>query len=529
MGLRGVGDHDLRRYGFFNWLAVLAIIGLAAYLRLANLPGNPGWYTDEGTHLNIALNLLEGRVAYLAINRSTLLFAKLPLFEAVLAVLLRLFGGGISTLRALTGLLGVIAVIALYTLVRRLSDDPILALLSALILAIYPGAVLYNRFGFSYNLITPLLLLAMWGLVEYARRSRRMWLAVAALAMGLGLISDLMSLALIPPLILIVSIHDWRDLRWSLPLLALPFGLYAVTMLVSDPAAFLFDLEFTFSRMGGSSIPAQLTTLVLNLTMLLTGDAWFCAGLIGLFMLRSKHLRGLSLLLLLFPVIAMGRTVALYGLTFYYMIPLLPLVALGVAALIRYGVPYTDRIIRDGLLTMFGGWGVDVHTVTWQRVIGVTSHFVAGVIVGLPLLTSTMMTVSSVQHGFMTQADPVLIDGGDARQVAEYINAHIHPGDVVVASPAVAWLIDGNVADFQMAVSAAGQPTPHLPMNIPPDRYTFDPRYERARYVVIDNLWRNWAGVHIPGVYEMMADMSNWRLVFRSGEIEVYENPRIDR
>ncbi len=31
--------------------ALFVILALAAYLRLANLAANPGWYTDEGTHL----------------------------------------------------------------------------------------------------------------------------------------------------------------------------------------------------------------------------------------------------------------------------------------------------------------------------------------------------------------------------------------------------------------------------------------------------------------------------------------------
>ncbi len=53
-------------------LAVLLILALAAYLRLAYNADNPGWYTDEGTHLAIAQNLAQGRVQYLAVKDSTL-------------------------------------------------------------------------------------------------------------------------------------------------------------------------------------------------------------------------------------------------------------------------------------------------------------------------------------------------------------------------------------------------------------------------------------------------------------------------
>ena len=73
----------------FELILMVLILGLATFLRLANLADNPGWYTDEGTHLNIAANLLDGRVQYMAVGESTLLFARLPLFETILAGLVQ--------------------------------------------------------------------------------------------------------------------------------------------------------------------------------------------------------------------------------------------------------------------------------------------------------------------------------------------------------------------------------------------------------------------------------------------------------
>ena len=71
---------------------MLLILALAAYLRLANLPDNPGWYTDETTHLDIARHLLHGSVQYLAINQSMMLVGRPPLFHLLLAGLFGLFG-----------------------------------------------------------------------------------------------------------------------------------------------------------------------------------------------------------------------------------------------------------------------------------------------------------------------------------------------------------------------------------------------------------------------------------------------------
>jgi hypothetical protein len=54
----------------------------------------------------------------------------------------------------------------------------------------------------------------------------------------------------------------------------------------------------------------------------------------------------------------------------------------------------------------------------------------------------------------------------------------------------------------------------------------FDPDYHHARYVVIDNLWRNWGVVHIPGLSDMVNDVQNmWPQVFALGQFAVYANP----
>lgn len=533
--------------GKYSWvhlletLALLLILALAAYLRLANVADNPGWYTDEGTHLSIAQNLAHGQVQYLAIGQSTLLFGKLPLFDAILAGLLRTTGGGIGALRTLTGALGVVSVGVLYWIVRRMqaSRDVYLPLLSALMLAIYPQAVLYSRFGFSYNLLAPLVLLTALGLWGYlsapdasaahpernvVKSKERGWLALAALAIGIGTISDLWMFCMVFPMALVVSTRRWHDLVWSLPLLLLPFGLYAVGMLFQAPQAFVFDLRYTFFRLGQLSPAAQLTTLGVNYTTLIAQDAWIALALVGLFVLRPARLQRLSLLLFLFPIVILGRTVALYSLSFYYMIPLLPLVGLGMAALIRWGVPYAWQVIRSGLLAAFKAWGMTKDDQR-HKFISIVTGLILCLAIATPFLTSTLFTVNSVRDGFHTQIDPFLLDPASARPAAEFVNARTGPGDVVIASPGLAWLLSANSADFQMSIAFTGQQTPHLPANLPADRFAFDPRYTQARYVMVDNLWRNWAVWNIAGVPDMLRQVETWPLEFKTGQIEVYRNP----
>jgi hypothetical protein len=515
-----------RRAFVLEIFAFCLVLALAAYLRLTNVADNPGWYTDEGTHLDIAQNLLHGRVQYLAINQSTLMFAKLPLFELLLAGLLGSVGqatepvAGIGTLRAiallraLTGTLGITSVGLLYVVVRRTQRgrDPALALLAALMLAIYPQAVVYSRFGFSYNLLAPLVLLAMLGCWEYLASGRRRWLALAALTIGLGGVSDLWMFALVAPLALVVLKRNWRDLLWNLGLVLLPFGLYAAVMLATTPQAFLFDLNFTLFRLSKLSLPAQARTLVTNYSTLIFRDVWIALGLVGLFLLRPLCFRRLSLLMFLLPTLILGRTTALYSLGFYYMIPLLPFAGLGVAALIRYGVPYIWQTARQALPR--------------YRIIAVGAASVALLVVATPFLASLESTVRQVHSQLVTPIDPFLIDPGHARVAAEFVNAHAEPDDVVVASPTLAWLIDVSVADVQMATVVAGYAAPDLPTNIPTDRFAFDPDYRRARFVIVDNLWHNWAVWNVPGAPEVLCEMQEWPLMFEAGEIKVYGKTR---
>ncbi len=496
----------------YRWLEVttlLAILALAAYLRLANLRDNPGWYTDEATHLDIALHLLRGQTQYLAINQSTLLFARLPLFEWMLAGLLALGGEPMSTLRAFTATCGVGSVVALYAVLRRISRDVVLALFAALLLAIYPPAVLYSRFGFSYNLLTPLALLALLGMGEYADTQRRRWLALAALAVGLGAVSDLLMLSFVGPLVIVVIARRWKDALWAAPLAALPLSLYAALMLITAPRAFLFDAHHTLFRLNTLTLPQQLAALADNAAVLLTQEPWFAAGLFGLFLFRPARLRWLSLLLCLLPLIQLGRTAALYSLSFYYLIPFLPFVALGVAALAHHGAEFGVGALAPVLR-------VEARTPNWRMLI-------IGALVAAPFVASVKDTLDQVEQGFVTAIDPFLIDPADARAAARFINHSVAEEEVVIASPAMAWLIHARAADFQMAVAADGHAAVHLPASLPVDRFAFDPRLSRARFVVVDNLWRNWAAVHVPAVAEMIHEVETWPLVFQAGEIEVYQ------
>lgn len=525
---------------------ISAILMLAAALRLTNQPDNPGWYSDETTHIDIARHLLNGETRYFAIQDSVLIFGRPPLFGATLTAFMRLNPqlDGIAALRLLTGALGVLTVALLYVAARVASaGDWPLALSAAFALAIYPQAVTYSRIGYSYALLAPFFMLALMGLAVYWRNGRRVWLALACLAVGVGLTSDLMIGGLIPVIMLVILFKRRPlDLLWGLPLVALPFGAWATSQMLQHADVFLFDLRYTLGRLSTPSLTGQAENIARNVTILVGGDGWLAAGVIGLFLLRDVRFRATALLMLIVPVIVIGRVVALYSLSYYYVTPLLPLVALGMGAVARYGAvtvvgmmtgkqtsppdPLSEN--REGELTPLRRDEACLIRVLKSGF----AWIVAIVLIGVVPLTTLNSTWEAVQTRLPTAIDPFLIDPAAARGVRDYLEANANDGDLVIASPPIGWQLRDsiNAADYQMSIAAEGVAGPHLPGDIPPERFAFDPRFERARFVVVDPLWRSWGVVHIPGLGAKLAEIEqSWGLAFAAGEgggaLLVYQRP----
>jgi 4-amino-4-deoxy-L-arabinose transferase-like glycosyltransferase len=534
-------DTISRRAKLLMAVDLALILALATYLRLSNNANTPGWYSDEGTHLDIAQHLAQGEIQYMAIRDSTLLFAKLPLFELLLAALLSPARENIATLRFLTGVLGVISVALLYEVVRRTTGNLGLALLAALLLAIYPQAVIYSRFGFSYNLLAPLLLLTFLGVWEYLEAEPghgQAWLALAALLVGLGSVSDLWMFALIPPLLLLVVVRQPWDALWGLPLLFLPFGIYMAFMLLTTPEAFLFDLQYTASRLSKLSLAEQAAQLADNYTVWVSQDQWLALALVGLFLLRPLRLQLLMGLLLGAPLLVLGRSVPMYNLTLYYMIPLLPLISLGMAVFLWHAIPYaalqlgrilrslTPKRFRRILLPQSGEVGYrQTVAVLWSSLTSPLAYLGVLMLVGTPLVVGTVKLALGMAGHLDTIIDPFLLEPQSVRDTAHFVNLQSDSEDVVLASPGMAWLLQTNTADFQMTMAFNGQETLHLPASLPPERFAFNPDYRQARFVVVDNLWRTWAANNINGVDQILEAVQSWPIRFQSGEITVYCNP----
>jgi 4-amino-4-deoxy-L-arabinose transferase-like glycosyltransferase len=509
-------------------LALSFVLTLAGYLRFANLAGNPGWYSDEGTIANIAQNMAEGRSQYLALRGPTLIAARLPLMPWLLSRLIDDPGEAVPTLRTLTAALGVVSTLLLYILVRSSLGRPArwLALLAALGLCIYPLAVFYNRIGFSYNLLTPMLLLCAGGLWQYLERDRPLSLAAAALAVGLGAITDLMMVSLAAPLALAALVRRPRDLAWALPLTALPFGLYTVAMLLRDAPALLFDVSFILSRLAAVPWWAQLPLVTLNLGTLALTDPWWIPAVIGLLLLKPPRWRLLMLSLLFLPLLILGRSSGLAGLRRYSISPLFPLVALGVANLLMLGLPWLLRLsqqaFQEALAPVRWLGGSPAREWARRRLIALGSAGAVFLVALAPPLVQAIDLSNQVRGGFRPENDWAYVPAGQAAAAAARVNQAADPSDLILASPSVAWALTGQATDFQQALAYAGQPSLDYPTDVPRERFAFEAGFDQADFVVVDRVWLEWGAVHIEGVADMLEALSSWRPMAQYGEVTVY-------
>lgn len=508
------------------------LVAIAALLRLLNLADNPGWDGDEGYNWSIATNLATGHVQRFALQYTFVDHP--PLFYLLGAVLMRIWTHDLIALRTLSALCGVATVPALYALAGRLGSrrDGVLA---ACIYAIWPQAVLQSRWSYTYNLLALLLVLALWAALprpatgmgsaasgetglptdratqgtgmpgawpsSWLTRSQPTLLRAigAGLLAGLALATDQEGATVA---VAVCATLWWRGgLRMALQgalAAATPPAFYVGWMLASRRDAFLFDIRHTAGRVGGGGVLSQVGDLLVRAVHLLQFDPLIALGALGLLLLpRSPQRAVLWLQAALLALIALK--VRDPSPNFRAAIPLLPLCALGVGALV-------GRVLgwRPGRVgSRCGSSTVQLLLVPLAVLLGLLS--LAGAAARFPTAIGFSLPRSTIQ----------------AHRVADWINARTASGDLVVAMPQIAPLLSAHTAELLEAVARDGHGTAFYPAVIDPARFAYDPRLDAARFLVIDDFTRSWIKVY-PGERALVARaFRSWRIVYRRGEYVV--------
>ena len=263
----------LQRWGLLG--AGVAILLLALALHLIHLAQTPGWDSDEGYNLDIAWNLLHGRLRMFALSSAFVQHP--PLFYLILALAIRLFGYSMLTMRALAVFYSVLTTLALLVLGRRMFG-PGPALWGALAFTIAPLALDNTRWGYTYSQLMLVAFLGVYACWRYLETRSYRWLLVAALLSALAILSDYEG-AFLALLVILVAWrvrprHIWTaaGIGLGIPLLT------ALALLAATPATFLSDLAATAERAGGGNLIVQALNVIINFQHLLSLDPWIILG-----------------------------------------------------------------------------------------------------------------------------------------------------------------------------------------------------------------------------------------------------------
>ncbi len=497
------------------------VLLVASYLRLMGVGEYPGWHTDEGTIVELAQHMSRGQVQYLGISRSFLFAGRMPGPIVLLALAIKTLGASILTLRLLVAFLTIISALLMYWAMWIISKDLWWTFSVALMYAILPRIVFYQRLGFSYHLGGALAIVGAALLWLYWDGGRKRYLVASAAVLGLGIASDLALLAFLIPVLVLAFLKRRPDVIWAGLAMMIPVGACVAWMCVSGNASW-YEWQFVWSRVT-FSLPMQIAALVVNFVSLWISDPWWGSAWIGLLFIPDRRQRAFLAAFWGLAWLGTARSVIVTGLGYYHQIPVFPLWAIGVGSLLRFGLPHAEKRIRAALVTLIEGVG-DGKSAGWlvKRLPMLGTAMVLFALLS-PLMTG-IMRVPGVAVAL--PIEKVLLDASDAQSTIAYVNQRVRRCDLVVASPTLAWAIDSRVTGFQVSQAYLHHHTAYFPADMPHERFAYNADYHTALYAVIDPVWRNWGVSNIPAVREMTTEIqSRWHLEKRIGEVAIYRNP----
>jgi hypothetical protein len=286
-------------------------------------------------------------------------------------------------------------------------------------------------------------------------------------------------------------------------------ALYLGVLALTDRAALVFDVAHTAGRVTGGSLLFQMQMWLYNLADLMRVDPAIPIGLAGLALIPHRSTRRLVLGLLAAMLLIILKVRDPNPL-FRTAEPLLPLVCLGlgmVGATVWAGL---DRIagrikrVRDA-----GPW----------------ASTIAALLIVLAAVAAAGDDVRAATTRIQTPIEGLLPSStANAYAMAGWLNARLHPDDVVLAMPQVSWLFHARTAELLQAVAITGQASAFYPGGIPRQRWVYDVHLAAARYLLVDTFTRIWISQNSLERALVRRAERTWRLVYAQGEYRVYEN-----
>lgn len=476
--------------------ALVAILVLAAVLRLANLASVPGWWPDEGVMLNIATNLSHGKMQMFSFTYP--MNPHPPLFFLLAVPFIKIFGSSILTTRLISALLGTITVFVVYEIGKKIKDS-LAGIVAALLVACLPSVILTSRIGLSYELLAALYALTLLLTISWDQKKHYKTLIAASVLASLCAITSYSGIVAIIFIIGFVAIRSWRRLPFAIVFCFLLPVLYVLSMLILSRDPFLHDLRYMFARpetqIGIRQVAGSFSRLWSNFPILIL-------GLLGLIFTKKKvgiYVLGFLLLITLIEFKTRGY--------WWYMMTFLPLMPLGIACLVsesvsRKKIPLTIAIA-----------------------------FVAVYLIATSLWQSEKKIFIAKTFGLEEEKNFSPSDGAKLRSAVQYINAHTTDDDMVVSSAHISWMLKAKPSDPVLSYVSGDRSTINFPDDMASTgRFVYDPNFQKAKYYLEDKFMRGWFPDQ-PNIKQNVTEIvhSTWTLIMDLGEFKIYQNPEVSK
>ncbi|MCL5292471.1 MAG: glycosyltransferase family 39 protein [Actinobacteria bacterium] len=193
-------------------LAIAVILGFALRAYRISEPYGGFMSYNEAFYASLARGYLDKGLLSVILSPGD--YNNPPLYSFLLVLSFKVFGVGEAAARAVGVLASALSIVFLFKLAKTLYNEKI-AILAAFVLAFTPGHVLVGRNVQPEALLMLLVIASLYFYVRGVKEGRPLLTWVGGLLLGLGILTKLQAILLIPPML---AWETWRrrNLKWVL-------------------------------------------------------------------------------------------------------------------------------------------------------------------------------------------------------------------------------------------------------------------------------------------------------------------------
>jgi len=474
------------------WPAVpwLLIVAAWAFFLLHGFASSPGYYIDEGYAADLMKGFREGHFGGSVYYRP--LAAYMPGHRLMLWILSPLFFDPILAGRFLSAVFVLAAAALLYGGFRKsLGSAGALAL--ALVFLSYEQTAVLGRMGI------PHVLMGIGILILFFRDPPRSWQVVLGglicfwnhqFALFVFAVFGLLNLTRIRPLIALVATGFFSLLIYYLGL--------------SGPERGFLPDDLSLNAADSRNAEGINLPLILRVIWMYHTQDFLhllAAAAAGWGVLKRDR-GSIAYLLLTAAIIYQRQNILVFN---YPDIMFLPLAA--------------------ALIGRAGGWLRELASTRFPQYQGLAKPAIALILIVL-LMIQTAAVWPKIQAFELRQRFQrwATADMGEFRAVAAWVNEHITPADLVLATPTIGAVLKCPTADWLTMTSHQGYPTTFMPRPWPRERLTTDLSLDRIQYVVVSDSDFVWT-LGQPNVSKIAEKVEKWPVAYATERFIVLRNP----